>query len=134
MAREKINVTVAGIKMTLSTVDKDTVTRMANTLDATVQRKLPYAGNRPDVALLMLAMEQADNLKRNAALIHRQQEQIFALTTRNAALLGESAESAPIKETESVIYAENMRLIKKNEELADEIERLKALLSEKQFS
>ena len=131
MARETIQVTVAGIKLTLSTTDKDTVTRMANTLDASVQRKLTAAKNRPDVALLMLAMEQADNLKRNAALIHRQQEQIFALTTRNAALLGEAAESAPIEETESIIYAENMRLIKKNEELADEIERLKALLEEK---
>lgn len=131
MARETIHVTVAGIKLTLSTADKDTVTRMANTLDASVQRKMAAAKNRPDVALLMLAMEQADNLKRNAALIHRQQEQIFALTTRNAALLGESAESAPIAETESVIYAENMRLIRKNEELADEIERLKALLEEK---
>ena len=131
MARETIQVTVAGIKLMLSTTDKDTVTRMANTLDASVQRKLTAAKNRPDVALLMLAMEQADNLKRNAALIHRQQEQIFALTTRNAALLGEAAESAPIEETESIIYAENMRLIKKNEELADEIERLKALLEEK---
>jgi len=131
MAREKINVTVAGIKMTLSTADKETVTRMANTLDASVQRKMPQAGGRPDVALLLLAMEQADSLKRNAALIHRQQEQIFALTTRNAALLGEAAESAPIEETESVIFAENLRLIRKNEELADEIERLKALLTEK---
>ncbi len=131
MAREKINVTVAGIKMTLSTADKETVTRMANTLDASVQRKMPQAGGRPDVALLLLAMEQADSLKRNAALIHRQQEQIFALTTRNAALLGEAAESAPIEETESVILAENLRLIRKNEELADEIERLKALLTEK---
>ena len=132
MAKEKISVTVAGIKMTLSTADKETVTRMANTLDASVQRKLPYAGGRPDIALLMLAMEQADSLKRNADLIHRQQEQIFALTTHNAAILGEAAESAPIEETESVILAENMRLIKKNEELADEIERLKSLLSEKQ--
>ena len=131
MAREKINVTVAGIKMTLSTADKETVTRMAHTLDASVQRKMPQAGGRPDVALLLLAMEQADSLKRNAALIHRQQEQIFALTTRNAALLGEAAESAPIEETESVIFAENLRLIKKNEELADEIERLKSLLEEK---
>lgn len=131
MAREKITVTVAGIKMTLSTADKETVIRMANTLDATVQRKMPYSGNRPEIALLMVAMEQADSLKRNASLIHRQQEQIFALTTRNAALLGEAAESAPIKETENVIFAENLRLIKKTEELADEIERLKALLEEK---
>lgn len=109
-------------------MDKETVTRMANTLDASVQRKLPAAKNRPDVALLMLAMEQAGNLKKNSDLIHRQQEQIFALTTRNAALLGEAAESGPIEETESIILAENLRLIKKNEELADEIERLKALL------
>lgn len=132
MTKEKISVTVAGIKMTLSTADKDTVTRMANTIDAMVQRKLPRAQNRPDVALLLLAMEQADSLKRNAALIHRQQEQIFALTTRNAALLGEAAESGPIEETENIILAENLRLIKKNDELADEIERLKALLEEKQ--
>lgn len=131
MAREKITVTVAGIKMTLSTADAETVVRMANTLDASVQRKMSYAGNRPDVALLMVAMEQSENLKRNASLIHRQQEQIFALTTRNAALLGEAAESAPLEETESIIFAENLRLIKKNEELADEIERLKYLLDSK---
>ncbi len=131
MSREKVTVTVAGIKMTLSTADKETVVRMANTLDATVQRKLPYASGRPDVALLMVAMEQSDNLKRNAELIHRQQEQIFALTTRNSALLGEAAESAPIKETENIIFAENLRLIRKNEELADEIERLKSLIDEK---
>ena len=114
MTKEKISVTVAGIKMTLSTADKDTVTRMANTIDAMVQRKLPRAQNRPDVALLLLAMEQADSLKRNAAL------------------LGEAAESGPIEETENIILAENLRLIKKNDELADEIERLKALLEEKQ--
>lgn len=131
MTKEKITVTVAGIKMTLSTSDAETVTRMANTLDAAVQRKMTYAGNRPNVALLMVAMEQSENLKRNASLIHRQQEQIFSLTTRNAALLGEAAESAPVKETESVIFAENLRLIKKTEELADEIERLKYLLEEK---
>lgn len=128
MAREKVSVSVAGIKITLNTPNKEAVVRMANTLDATVQRKLPYTANRSDVALLMVAMEQAESLKRNASLIHRQQEQIFALTTRNAALLGEAEESAPLKETENIILSENMRLIKKNEELADEIERLKALL------
>ena len=117
MAKEKINVTVAGIKMTLSTADKETVTRMANTLDASVQRKLPYAAGRPDVALLMLAMEQADSLKRNADLIHRQQEQIFALTTHNAAILGEAAESAPIEETESVILAKTSVLSERTRSL-----------------
>ena len=132
MPKEKITVSIAGIKMNLLTSSGDEVVRMANSLDTTVRRKMKRVGGRVELALLMVVMEQTEALKKNVALIHAQQEQIFALTTHNAAILGEAAESAPIEETESVILAENMRLIKKNEELADEIDRLKTLLSEKQ--
>ena len=132
MPREKITVNIAGIKMNLITSSGDEVSRMASSLDTVVRRRMKKVGDKVEVAMLMLVMEQAETLKKNAALIHSQQEQIFALTTHNAAILGEAAESAPIEETESVILAENMRLIKKNEELADEIDRLKTLLSEKQ--
>ena len=129
MAKEKITVTIAGIRMTLSTSDPEAVRRMASSIDATVQRKMRYAGNRTDVALLMTVMEQSESLKKNAALIHSQQEQIFALTQKNSALLGESAESAPIEFAENAVMMENARLARQNEELMDEITRLKGLLS-----
>ncbi len=128
MAKEKITVTVAGIRMTLSTSDSEAVKRMASSIDANIQRKLRYAGNRTDVALLMMVMEQSESLKKNAALIHSQQEQIFSLTQKNSALLGESPESAPIEFAENAIMIENARLIRQNEELMDEITRLKELL------
>ena len=128
MAKEKITVTVAGIRMTLSTSDSEAVKRMASSIDATVQRKMRYTGNRTDVALLMTVMEQSESLKKNAARIHSQQEQIFALTQKNSSLLGEAAESAPIELAENAIMIENARLIRQNEELMDEITRLKELL------
>lgn len=128
MPKEKITVTVAGIKMTLSTSDSQAVCRMASSIDASVQKKMRSVGNRTEIALLMTVMEQAESLKKNAELIHSQQEQIFSLTQKNSALLGEAAESAPIELTENAVMLENARLMRKNEELTDEITRLKELL------
>ncbi len=126
MAKEKITVSIAGIKANLLSGDTEAVKRMANSIDASVQKKMRYVGDHPDVALLVVAMEQAENLRKNAELIHNQQEQIFALTSRLCAVLDDSNESAPIQETENALMAENRRLNRRVDELSDEIDRLKS--------
>jgi hypothetical protein len=131
MPREKITVNIAGIKMNLITSSGDEVARMASSLDTVVRRRMKKVGDKVEMALLMLVMEQAETLKKNASLIHSQQEQIFALTNKNSALLGEAPESAPIIITENAILTENERLRRRNEELLDEISVLRAALEEK---
>ena len=121
MAKEKITVSIAGIKMNLITSNTDEVTRMASSLDTTVRRRMQRVGGKLDLALLMLVMEQTEALKKNATLIHSQQEQIFALTNKNSALLGEAPESAPIEMTENAIMLENQKLRRRIDELTDEI-------------
>lgn len=130
MQREKIVVNVAGIKMNLITSNPQEVTRMASSLDTTVRKKMQRVGGRLEHALLMLVMEQTEALKKNATLIHSQQEQIFNLTNKNSALLGEAPESAPIENTENAILLENERLLRKIDELTDQITYLKSLLAE----
>lgn len=130
MAREKITVNIAGLKMNLITSSGEEVMRMAASLDSTVRAKMKRVGDRVDQALLMLVMEQAETLKKNAALIHSQQEQIFALTNKNSALLGESADSALVTETENTVMAENTRLRRKIDELSDEIAMMRRMLDE----
>ncbi len=125
MAKEKITVSVAGIKAGLISADPEGVKRMANGIDASVQNKMKYVGNHPDVALLVVTMEQADSLRKNAELIHNQQEQIFSLTSKLSSVIGDSNEAAPVEETENAIMAENRRLARKVEELSNEIARLK---------
>ena len=131
MPREKITVNIAGIKMNLITSSGDEVARMASSLDTVVRRRMKKVGDKVETALLMLVMEQAEPLKKNASLIHSQQEQIFALTNKNSALLGEAPDSAPITVTENAILAENERLRRRNEELLDEISVLRAAIEEK---
>jgi len=131
MPREKITVNIAGIKMNLITSSGDEVARMASSLDTVVRRRMKKVGDKVETALLMLVMEQAETLKKNASLIHSQQEQIFALTNKNSALLGEAPDSAPITVTENAILAENERLRRRNEELLDEISVLRAAIEEK---
>lgn len=121
MPKEKITVSIAGIKMNLLTSSGDEVTRMANSLDTTVRRRMKKVGGRVELALLMVVMEQTEALKKNIALIHAQQEQIFALTNKNSALLGEAPESAPIEHTENALMLENERLRRRIDELTDEI-------------
>ncbi len=125
VAKEKITVSVAGIKANLLSADTEAVKRMANSIDASVQKKMKYVGAHPDTALLVVAMEQAENLRKNAELIHNQQEQIFALTSRLGAILDDSNEAAPIQEAENALMAENRRLNRRVDELSDEIDRLK---------
>ena len=130
MQREKIVVNVAGIKMNLITSNPQEVTRMASSLDTTVRKKMQRVGGRLEHALLMLVMEQTEALKKNTALIHSQQEQIFALANKNSALLGEAPESAPIENAENAILLENERLMRRIDELTDQISHLKKLLAE----
>jgi hypothetical protein len=130
MAKEKITVNIAGIKMNLITANPGEVTRMASSLDTPVRKKMQRVGGRLDHALLMLVMEQTEALKKNTALIHSQQEQIFALANKNSALLGEAPESAPVDKAENAIWLENERLKAKIDELTDEITRLRKILAD----
>ncbi len=130
MAKEKITVSVAGIRMNLITQNAEEVNRMASSLDTAIRKKMQRTGGKLDYALLMQVMEQTEALKKNTALIHGQQEQIFALTNKNSALLGEEAESAPIVQTENALLLENARLIRRVDELTDEVALLRAQLAE----
>ncbi len=125
MQKKKITVSIAGIKMNLITANVDEVSRMASSLDTAVRRKMQKTGGKLEYALLMLAMEQAESLKKNVTLIHSQQEQIFSLMNKNSSLSGEAPESAPIIETENALMLENERLRKRLDELTDEIADLR---------
>ena len=127
MAKEKITVSIADININLLTSSSEEVRRMAASLDTEVRKNMKHVSGRVDLALLITVMEQAESLKKNAELIHSQQQQIFALTNKNSSLLGEAPESAPIEQTENAILLENYRLQKKIEAMSDEINRLKAL-------
>lgn len=130
MPKEKITVSIAGIRMNLITSNVDEVTRMASSLDTTVRRKMQKTGGKLEHALLMLVMEQTEALKKNVTLIHGQQEQIFSLTNKNSALLGEAPESAPVIETENAIMLENERLRRRIDELNDEIALLRQAIAQ----
>lgn len=125
MPREKVTLNIAGIKAALLTADAQSLLRMASSIDADAQRKLKYVGGRADAALLLVALEQAESLKRNASVIHSQQERIFELSVRNASLLGHADECAPLEETENVLMAENRALRKEIAMLTDELAKLK---------
>ena len=79
MPKEKITVDIAGVKLNLITSSGREVMRMANSLDASVRRKMKKTSGMSDVALVLLLLEQTEALKKNTALIHSQQEQIFSL-------------------------------------------------------
>ena len=128
MAKEQITVSIADINIILNTSSSDEVRRMAATLDAEIRRNMQQFKGNVELALLMTVMMQAENLKKNVELIHSQQDQIFALTNKISAILGEAPESAPIAQTENAIKMENHRLQQKIEELSDEVYRLRALL------
>ena len=128
VAKEQITVSIADINIILNTSSSDEVRRMAATLDAEIRRNMQQFKGNVELALLMTVMMQAENLKKNVELIHSQQDQIFALTNKISAILGEAPESAPIAQTENAIKMENHRLQQKIEELSDEVYRLRALL------
>lgn len=128
MAREKITVTLAGVKMNLITADKDSVIRMVTSLDESVRKIMGKTSCSPENALVMLAMEQSESLKKNADLIRGQQIQIYSLLQRNAALSGEADEAAPLEDTENFLLSENERLRAKNNELLDQIASLRLVV------
>ena len=80
MPREKITVDIAGVKLNLITSSGKEVMRMANSLEASVRKKMKKTSVMPEAALVLLLLEQTETLKKNTALIHSQQQQIFALT------------------------------------------------------
>lgn len=125
MPREKVTLDIAGIKAVMLTADAQSLIRMASSIDADAQRKLKYVGGRADAALLLVALEQAESLKKNVSLIYSQQKRIFELSARNASLLGHADECAPIEETENTLLAENQALRREIKALTDELARLK---------
>ena len=125
MPKEKVTLNAAGIKAVMLTADARSLLQAASSIDADAQRKLKYVGGRADAALLLVALEQAESLKRNASLIYDQQKRIFELSVRNASLLGHADECAPIAETENTLLAENRELRRKIEALTDELAKLK---------
>ena len=129
MAKEKLIVNIAGVKMKLFTSNSDEVMRMASSLDTTIRKRMEQTGGMLDLAMLSLILEQAESLKKNAALIHSQQEQIFSLVSKNGALLGEAPESAPLAEMESAVMLENQKLHRRIDELTDDITALTAMLN-----
>ena len=62
MAKEKITVSIADIKMNLLTSSSDEVRRMATSLDTEVRKNMHNVGGRVDLALLITVMEQAESL------------------------------------------------------------------------
>ena len=127
MPREKITVDIAGVKLNLITSSGKEVMRMANSLEASVRKKMKKTSVMPEAALVLLLLEQTETLKKNTALIHSQQQQIFALTEKNSALLGEMPECGPIKKAENALMSENAKLREEIDRLCDEITRLRSL-------
>ena len=121
MAKERVTVSIADVKMNLFTADPDTVRRLAASLDARVSRLCKRTKCSKNEALVMLIMEQADSQKKSSELIHSQQEQIFALLAKNASLMGHEAESALYEAPENALMRENEMLKRKNSELLDEL-------------
>lgn len=126
MTKERITVSIADLKMNLLTADPDAVRRMVASLDARISRLSKGARCPKNNALAMLIMEQAEAQKRSAEIIRGQQEQIFALLQKNAALSGGKPDEAAYEELENALMTENAALRRKIDELVDELAELKA--------
>ena len=126
MAKERITVSIADLKMNLLTADPDAVRRMVASLDARISRLAKGARCPKNNALAMLIMEQAEAQKRSAEIIRGQQEQIFSLLQKNAALSGGKLDEAAYEELENALMAENAALRRRIDELVDELAELKA--------
>ena len=125
MANERIIVSIAGMKMSLYTADPDAVRKLTASLDARINRLAKRAGGSKNIALIMLVMEMAESQKRSAELIHAQQEQIFALLQKNAALSDGEVDTEHLEILENSLQAEIDALNAKNDELIDLIAELK---------
>ena len=125
MAKERITVSIADLKMNLLTADADAVRKMTASLDARISRLAKRAGGSKNVALVLLVMEMAESQKRSAELIHAQQEQIFALLQKNAVLSGGEVDMEHYEILENSLQAEIDALNAKNNELIELIAELK---------
>ena len=126
MAKERITVSIADLKMNLLTADPDAVRRMAASLDARISRLARGARCPKNNALAMLILEQAEGQKRSAEIIHGQQEQIFDLLQKNAALSGGKMDETAYEAFENALMAENATLRRKIDELVEELSELKS--------
>ena len=125
MAKERITVSIADLKMNLVTADPDVVRKMAASLDSRITRLSKRARCSKNEALAMLIMEQADGQKRSSEMIRAQQEQIFDLLQKNAALSGGEMNAELYEPLENAFIAENAALRRKIDELVDELAELK---------
>lgn len=126
MAKERITVSIADLKMNLFTANADATRRMAASLDARISRLSNAARCPKSNALVMLIMEQAEGQKRSSEIIRNQQEQIFSLLQKNAMLSGGELDEEVYEELENSLMAENASLRRKIDELIDELAELKA--------
>ena len=126
MANERITVSIAGMKMSLYTADPEAVRKLTASLDARIKRLTTTrtAGSIP-AALVLLVLEMAESQKRSAELIHAQQEQIFALLQKNAALSDGEVDTEHLEILENSLQAEIDALNAKNDELIELIAELK---------
>ena len=106
MAKERITVSIADLKMNLLTAEPEAVRKMTASLDARITRLAKRAGGSKNIGLVMLVMEMAESQKRSAELIHAQQEQIFALLQKNAALSGGEVDEEHYELLENTLQAE----------------------------
>ena len=125
MANERIIVSIAGMKMSLYTADPDAVRKLTASLDARIKRLTARTGGSVPAALVLLVLEMAESQKRSAELIHAQQEQIFALLQKNAALSDGEADPEHYELWENSMQAEIDALNEKNDELIELIAELK---------
>ena len=98
MTKEKVTLDVAGTKMTVLTQSPQTVLNMSYALDKNVSDKLKITGGKKELAFLMVALEQSENLRKNAEVIKNQQKQIFELNNLIASLKREKSGEEEINE------------------------------------
>ena len=125
MELEKVIVEIADLKMKLVTADPEAVAKMAASLDARISKLSRLARCPKENALVMLIMEQAEGQKRSAEIIKDQQEQIFALLKKNAALSGGVMDEEAYEALENNLLAENEALRRKIDELIDELAEIR---------
>ena len=121
----KVTIKIADLKMKLMTAEPEAVLKMAASLDARISKLAQHARCPKENALVMLIMEQAEGQKRSADLIRGQQEQIFELLKKNAALSGGEIDEEIYGALHENLMDENEALRRKIDELIDELTDIK---------
>ena len=121
----KVTIKIADLKMKLMTAEPEAVLKMAASLDARISKLAQHARCPKENALVMLIMEQAEGQKRSADLIRGQQEQIFELLKKNAALSGGEIDEEIYGAMHENLMDENEALRRKIEELVEELAAIK---------